>query len=304
MKHRWSLVFLLTLLLTILLGMLRPPSPVTGIPPEVFWIQKYQWGADHDMVLLGDSRTYRGLSPAVMQETLPEYRIANFGFSGNGLIPPYLEASERLLDPLSTRKTLVVAISPIALTPRAAADNGFLEVHRRHFVEASLERIFGNALHFLRPYEVSDVFNALVGRGNGYYQVYHPDGWVASRTIPDNPMEGMKAYQKIFVNNMVSEALIDGLIQAVQDWSAKGIRVYGVRLPCSSEMIALENAKSGFDEKALGERFELAGGKWISYADGEYHSYDGSHLREDAARRLSQDLASVLRRDSEVEQAP
>jgi hypothetical protein len=58
-------------------------------------------------------------------------------------------------------------------------------------------------------------------------------------------------------------------------------------------MVALEAERSDFDEPAFAEAFERAGGAWLRFS-GSYHSYDGSHLREDAARALSRDVATVI----------
>lgn len=53
--------------------------------PDSFWLQKANAEARYDIVLLGDSRVYRGISPEDMAIVLDGYEILNFGFSANGL---------------------------------------------------------------------------------------------------------------------------------------------------------------------------------------------------------------------------
>jgi hypothetical protein len=53
--------------------------------------------------------------------------------------------------------------------------------------------------------------------------------------------------------------------------------------------------RSGFDEKTFVVRFEAAGGIWLNLDQTAYHTYDGSHLREDAAVELSGDVARLMR---------
>ena len=61
------------------------------IPVDVYATIKAHWHPHSlDVVLAGDSRIYRGVSPKAMSETLPGLRVGNFGFSSVALAEPYL----------------------------------------------------------------------------------------------------------------------------------------------------------------------------------------------------------------------
>jgi hypothetical protein len=97
LKNRTLICVCLSIPLLILGSLLRPeetailpfsydPMHTTGAVSERFWVMKAQGMSRYDMILMGDSRVYRGLSPQAMEEVLPGERILNFGFSGGGFV--------------------------------------------------------------------------------------------------------------------------------------------------------------------------------------------------------------------------
>jgi hypothetical protein len=274
-----------------------PPAYLvtTGVTPERFWTRKAHWPGAFDLVLAGDSRVYRGLSPAAMRPLLADRRIANFGFPGCGLTRPYLEAAHALLDPARTERAIVLGVTPHSLTPHAARDNGFLVETRRPIPEAYARMYLAPVDRFFRPIDVATQIRELAqpeGRIAGQYlEEYHEDGWVASRHVPEQPDAALGEYRRVL--EPVAPELIEGLVETVAAWARGGVRVFAFRPPTSASMVELEAQRGRFDEGAFVEAFQRAGGIWLRL-DGPYHSYDGSHLRDDAARELSRDLAAAI----------
>ena len=62
-----------------------------------FWAAKSFPGRLFEGVLIGDSRVYRGLSPAVMDDRLGVGTVHNFGYSSARFARPYLNAAAALL---------------------------------------------------------------------------------------------------------------------------------------------------------------------------------------------------------------
>jgi hypothetical protein len=50
-----------------------------------YWVVKTHIQKNYDIILLGDSRVYRGISPSTMEQSMQGVRILNFGYSGGGL---------------------------------------------------------------------------------------------------------------------------------------------------------------------------------------------------------------------------
>lgn len=263
----------------------------SGLAPASFWATKASWAACADIVIAGDSRVYRGVSPAEISRVLPQCRILNYGFDGVGYDRRYLAGIERVLDPNTVLPTIVLGISPHSLTPQAVIEgNSAAQLHaaRRPWpLVWQVSQPFDRVMQFLTPLAAGE-FRTPWKR---YYQNFHADGWVASSRRPEQPTVGLGAYRGRFVNNRVSSQQVDDLLAGVADWTRRGVRVFGFRPPTCSEMVEVEDRQSGFEEAAFVRRFQAAGGTWLALSQTDYHSYDSSHLRADAAVRFSHDLA-------------
>lgn len=299
-RERCVYVLLLSVVFIVAAGSLRPESQLVnrGMDPRAFWARKASSHGDYDAVLAGDSRVYRGLWPRAIAESMPQIRVINFGFPGTGLSKAYLAAVEKRLDPASPRKLIVLGITPHALTAGAAQANGFLAERGKSVFDRWAAMSLGRGLSYLDPMPPRRLLTKLLGRESPpsflYYQHFHPDGWVASRRAPEDPQEALEPYRKALEATRVSRAVVDELLDAVRRWTSQGIAVCGFRPPTTAAMVALENACADFDEAGFARAFRSAGGTWLSFDIERYHTYDGSHLREDSARQLSLDLAARL----------
>ncbi len=280
--------------------MFRPP-PAEDLAegedaiPAYFWIQKIAHLQAYDLVVMGDSRVYRSISPQAMQAYLPGYRILNFGFSAGGLNSVMYAEAERRLDPGSDIRTIVLGVTPHALTPSTMDNAQYVRLlaMQRSYVDLLPLPV----LDFFSPIAPEDILaivNPPETHSDYYYQEWFADGWIASNREPPDPSRGLRAYSDIFDDNQVSSLLLEALYQQVAVWTQAGIQVYGFRVPTTTAMVELENASSGFDEEAFRIAFEDAGGIWFSFPVERYASYDSSHLHRDSAVLLSGDLAGCI----------
>jgi hypothetical protein len=311
-KDRSFISLLLFIPLLVLAAELRPkPAPVVVLPIDVdqvaqsgavgeqFWVLKTHGRARFDMVLMGDSRVYRGLSPQAMESILSGTRILNFGYSGGGLDPVMYAAADGKLDPGSDHKSIVFGVTPLTLTPYAARNQHYLQELSRPADYVYLRLYWLPLVHSLETLDVSDLTRAVHASPSqtqaGYYQEFHNDGWIASWTIPEDPYRTLPSFRDIFSQTPVSQSLVQELMDQTRTWVAAGIRVYAFRVPSSPAMVALEDQISGFDEAAFVAQFQAAGGIWFSIPLEPYHSYDGSHLTKQSALQLSIDLANLIK---------
>ena len=95
--------------------------------------------------------------------------------------------------------------------------------------------------------------------------------------------------------------LINSLLEQVQKWHSRGIKVYGLRIPTSAAMRNVENEYSQFNESGFIDDFSKAGGIWIPVEIDGYISYDGSHLRADSAVKLSKVVGEFIEHRLSVE---
>jgi hypothetical protein len=278
-------------------GLLRPVD-VTGLPPSEFWAEKMAWRACADLVLAGDSRTYVGVAPEGMRESRPGRRVLNFGFDNGAFTGAYLDAVERILDPASPHRTVVLGITPHALTLDAARDNWFERLRRTgaprpHPLKLKLSRLLDR---FSEPVPPEKAFLLLFDPESAprHRREYRADGWMASRLTPEMPGKGLEVASGWFREGGVDEGMVAALIDRVERWTASRIRVCAFRPPIAPELAAFEDRAGRFDAAAFRKRFEAAGGLWVAIAPEAYRTYDGSHLDRDSALDLGRQLARLL----------
>ena len=312
MKDRSVISIILFFPLLVLVAALKPkPVPLVVLPlssdpvqqsgavGERFWVLKTHAKTRFDMILMGDSRVYRGLSPEEVESILSSYRILNFGYSGGGLNSVMFAAAERRLDPRSMQKSIVFGVTPLALTLYAEKNTHYLQELNRPSDYIYLHIYWLQLAHLFESIDLRDISSMITGKNEsrmqwGYYQEFHDDGWIASWSIPEDPYRTLPSFRDIFSQTPVSQKVVQELMDQTRLWTAGGVKVYGFRVPSSQAMVALEDQMSGFDETAFVEQFKSAGGIWFSIPLEPYHSFDGSHLTKQAAQRLSVDLAKLI----------
>ena len=299
---------LVALALIILIGFLfsgkREPARESDLVKERFWALKTRFlKAEYNVVVCGDSRVYRGISPAAMNSLLPGFKIVNFGYSLGSLDRLMMKNAESLLDPKAKNRVIVLGVTPSALTPLAAKNEQYLSIKRKPFSEVVESVYFLPVTTFLmpiRPKEVKNLFSGAKTRNKRYYEyhgyeTYYDDGWVAAGTEDLRPEKQLSMYRARFISYQVSPDLSRDLLEVVREWKSKGIQVFGYRPPTTHAMVALEDSMSGFREAEFIREFESVGGIWLRFNIDDYVSYDGSHLAAESAKQFSRDLAAKIR---------
>lgn len=287
-------------ILIFLFGSIKPepvdPLVASREASNWFWTYKVHNKNVYDMVLIGDSRLYRGISPSAMQDVLgKDFRILNFGFSSGGINKRMIKEALNRLDVNSKRKTVVLAVTPFSLTTEAAKNEHFLKEFTRPKEDVIQRLAYSPWWDFFKPVTPSLVRDFLLGKQKAppilYYQDFYSDGWVGSRTIPSDPDRAIKSYVKTFEKYQVDNNLINELCEQVRVLKARDINVFAFRPPVSNSMLALESKMSGFDQRRFVEQFHLNGGMWIDIHSSGYKTYDGSHMFKDSAIKYSTELA-------------
>ncbi|MDX1908222.1 MAG: hypothetical protein SF053_14395 [Bacteroidia bacterium] len=302
LRYRIPLTVLVMVVLLLAGARLRPVSPDPLIQSQAawdqFWVQKTFPQGSYDLLLLGDSRLYRGVSPAIMARTLTDTRIHNLGYSSGGLSPTLYQWATRLLD--TTRHPgIVLAISPWTLTETAARQEQLTRELSRPPADRFHRRYIAPWLTPWTPLTPREVYDHLAGTvvppASLYYQTFFPDGWVASRLVPADTARALEPYRLEYQTDRISPRLVAALGEQVQAWTRQGIRVWAFRPPTTRSMQVLEDELAPYDEAAIRQLITTSGGRWISLDPTRYQSYDGSHLDSASAVVLSADLAAAIR---------
>ena len=294
---RTRVTIVLSAALIVGLGFFRSDG-TSGTHPRVFWAAKVEWNHCADVVVAGDSRVVDDVAPSHMTGALGDLRIYNFGFMAVSWADEYLDAIERVLDPQSDSKIIVLGVSPPSCLLKGADWNGFLQAKRNADQRSVLDAgPVGEMLLFFEPMSVKDSLRRLAGIDprHRYMRDYRNDGWVGTRRHRNDTTLSVRGYAlQIFPENRADERVISRMLARVQTWSDRGILVCAFRPPTVRAMVRLEDEKSGFDETTFVERFEAAGGVWIDVDQYRYSSHDGSHLSRPGAIEFSRDLADRI----------
>lgn len=303
-----ALLLLLALIVVVENWVPLPTSPSLSQQGESlhFWVNKTFAPAQYEVILVGDSRLYRGLSPAQIQPYLPCQKILNFGYSSGGLNEEMFAIAAAKLTPKGRHRAVVLGVTPHSLSGNGRKNEAikkYMNISPLLRIRLAAPQAVGGAdlLQMFQPTSVSMVRQSLRNwilnhTPSRYIQTYHiASGWVASQMDPPAPESALASYAEAFRKTSVDPRSIDETINAVKQWQNSGIQVFGFRPPSSEKMVELENRLSSFDEQAFVTAFERAGGVWIHLpVPTSYMSYDGSHLDKASAQVLSQEIARTM----------
>jgi hypothetical protein len=295
------------LLLVIFVAIISATIVIFGLPSDSkkrivsknFWINKTHTNRKYSLIVSGDSRIYRGISPSEMEKVLDGYRGFNVGYSSGGFSKLMYDKIEQNIDFNAEKPVIVLGVSPWSLTPRAGQNkhlSGELNRKREELIQA---KYFSSVNTFFAPYTIKELYDKQTDKEEvkGVVYRYTSKGWVASNTDVPNPGKALGSERTAYVENQVSGELLSWLVEKVREWESKGVAVFAFRPPANHAMEALEDSLSGFREPHVVDELEKAGAVWFDFDIDEYFSYDGSHLDEQSAVKLSRKLALKIKQE-------
>jgi hypothetical protein len=260
------------------------------------FVEKVHSDKTYELLVLGDSRVYRGVSMSAFEDSLGLSSF-NIGFSAVIYTDDYFGFVEEKLDLESEKPTLLLGISPHSLT-RYTHPNGHIHQIKKIKREEVLRyKYLLRITSVFSPYTYSEVLKLIQGKNkkDGFIQdFYFNDGWIYSDYDVRFPNSALKSYSSTFKNRIIDQDILNNLLDKIKEWKQKGYDVYAFLIPSSYNMETLERLKSGFSDNAIAKDFIGSGANWIRL-DSVYRSYDGSHLIGEDAIRLSRVLAHKIK---------
>lgn len=305
-RQRILLSLGLTLILLIIGGWYFPEIPSSSMQSDLFWSNKVEPNEQFEVVFIGDSRIYRGINPVIITEELSEidsFSVFNYGFSSAGLDPAFMDAGAALLKSSSKQRILVLGVTASSLADENLANPHHWQEKNRHPVEIWQRKYINPYLSLFDPTSPLVLRNAYRGEKIGYYQEHQQNGWIASDKLPRDDWNGYGHIQKTYPTVKFSSSVRENLIKKVAEWEAEGIQVFGFRPPAAAHFEAIE--MQYYPEKALIAQFEAVGGTWIEISNRKsYITYDGNHLEEQSARKLSRFVGKAIKNSLKPKERP
>ncbi len=291
----WS-TLLLAAVLTGALSFVLPKNHEKYLA-EHFWTRKTFAQSRYDVVLMGDSRVYRGLSPEVMQDELPGLRILNFAYSNGGLNPTMFRAAESKLNNSSEKKVIVMGVAANTITEYTENNMQFIQELSRPREEIIERLYFGQIKYWFSPTSPEGIKELVRGDepASYYTNEYYLNGYVKSVLFPPDTMRAIPSYIKDFTHYKVDNDKLESLFSQISTWTDDGIVVLGFRPPVSHPMYMLEDTMGLYNEAAIKAGFIQTGGYWLDLNHTDYKTYDGSHLKVESAVKLSRKVGSEIK---------
>ncbi|MEG1980018.1 MAG: hypothetical protein RR060_04795 [Victivallaceae bacterium] len=304
------IVIVLTVLLLVEFNIYRfyivgKPGEVKALEMEQFLKNKVSGTECYNMVILGDSRTYIGLSPFEIATEVPGSAI-NLGYDSGGLNEELFKwVNSKRLRQIGEHRVVIMGISPYSLSTEARQNLNFNKYRRMVASTPEMTDKYGLGKvlrQLLMPINLFGVSAAGVQTNkksdpnSKEERIFYDNGWnewrseLKAERVKEAPLE----YEYIFNATQVDNQSLNEVYDWTRRWSEDGVMVIGVRMPLTPELLKVENEKSGFDEATFRREFEAAGGKYLTFSPEGYLLFDGSHLEAESARRFSTGLGKTI----------
>ncbi len=289
-KTLLSLLWVLPVLLIATIFIL-PPLPSSPMKRDSFWAHKVNSVDCFDIVYTGDSRVYRGIDPAVVEE-LTGFKGFNFAFSSADVDSLLLnQAASRLS--AKGRRILVIGISVNSFLSRSPKESN---AHLKSLMQIPDKDLWFRThwypqLSMFDARAVSDLYKYL--KHERYDEQYHlTSGFAASDKTPSDTNEALPLYKNEFSQYTFSESKLIAFNRCINELKTQGIQIVLVRMPVTHAMQVLEDS-----EGELLKQYQYDaeyGDQHVFDGWGTYTTFDGSHLNSESAKRFSKDLGVYL----------
>ena len=247
---------------------------------DSFWAEKVYGKSQYDILLMGDSRTYMGVSPKTLRSRVPSMSIYNFGFSAGHINNQLLEEGQKKLQ--NGKRFLIFLCTSSNLRDM---NNDHLFSIRKPTV---FSRIF--PLHFIQMRDCSQ-FNNSADLG------FLPQRCEKNKVLCLNIFA---MHNILFQIRPFRPSDFKHFVQNLKWCKRNNIKVVAHRMVSCREMDELEDKLSGVDWNKIKQAVLEEGFVWLERPPSplleqiEEHCYDASHLNAEGAELFSNWLGQEL----------
>ena len=293
-RINFIVIFILLLIFVPLIARIKPLKQNSPFNIDSFWASKTFPDKKPNILFYGDSRTYRGINPDDVSAFFPGYRVHNMGYSSGGMNKKALNFCLSTIDTTEKQPIIVLGITPFSLSEEARKNKQLTQENTRPFYEIIERKYIYPMVSAFEPIDLNPMI--FPGQEPHYYQYFNKNGWVSSYKIPEDTTEALPSYKKQYEHTIASEESVNETLLFVKNCTKRGISVYGFQPPVTKAMDLLEQQMSGFDVYDFKKRFVSSGGIWLDIpCRYGFHSYDGSHLDDISARKLSTVIGKMMK---------
>ncbi len=292
-KIKTLISLFMTLLIACLIKAVLPKPYINKEMENEFWIKKTHSKKKVNMVIGGDSRTYRGVSTKHLLASMQNINAVNLGYSDGGINSEYLEFLHERLTAKPELKVMLFGITPHTLLKKCSTNEHLKSIQSKTSSEIFSGMHYDQFLKYLPPYTPFELFD---DSSNAYIIKYHQDGYAASDNYKGDFDYTYWVYWDTFSKEKVSDSLINVFIEDINKYQKEGIKIFAFEPPISEHMKEIERNHSGLAMPKFIERLQKNGVHWIHLDHSAFKSYDGSHIFHEDAERMSTYLGQEIKK--------
>ena len=261
-----------------------------------FWSHKVHSLEKANILILGSSQIYRGIAPHILTKENQNLTAINLGFSSGGLNQEIYRFAESKLRKNDTR-IIILGINPYVLLDHTEENKAYRRILQQPFSEVFENIYLKPFLMYFTPYSVVELFKSKQNQPihKRLSSNYYDSGWAASNSNLINLNRGINNSKKTYSKEKLSNRLFEHLISQITEWENNNIKVFTFRPPTTKAVRDIENHLGGFNQEYVASRISSTGATWISIDNYEsYNTYDGVHLLEESAIRLSNIISKEI----------
>jgi len=273
----------------IFLFLFRDTPDASLLKREAFWAEKLEIEQKYDIVFVGDSRVYRGISPYPFDSL--GIRMYNFGFSACAVVHSVVEKALNKLD-CSGSKAIVLAYNPRGFTDDFSTQS-FDEYNSLSPTDLKIKTLVYPLLYKFDRIAVSELKDLFGFKSKGVTEYFLDNGWVAvSAKAPEGDIrEIVKRHAYQLEGAEIKADRIRNFVSIGDSLIKLGFKVFMLRVPVDSTLRVLEDSLLDFDEFGLLEQAKEHGVIYVEEPQLDLYQYDASHLDSNSAIIYSEFLA-------------
>jgi hypothetical protein len=292
-------------ILTIILGLFI--SVIFGLITKInnpdqdirrLFVYKTHYPKKYNLIIAGDSRTYRAVSSKIIADSLNGNAI-NLGYSSASFSKLLVNhINNKITTDKSVKRIIILGITPLSINIDEE-QNGHLQEMLNLKKEEVIDYLyFYPVKNFFVPRKLNLLFAKDTNTANFIQKCHMQEGWIESDFIKPMPTLALLSYYKEYKNigKKFSYSILDSLCNNIRNWKKQKIDVYAFFPPSSEKMEILEDNFFQIDRTKVVKNVINAGAKWIRL-DSLYYSYDGSHLCAKSAQTLSKEIAHKIKQN-------
>lgn len=250
---------------------------------DLFWVEKVYGKSQYDILLMGDSRTYEGVSPKMLRNRVPRVSIYNFGFFAAHINEQLLKEAEKRLRTDGKRFLIFSCTSRNLMDLK---NEHFFSIHK----PTAFSRIF--PVCFIKQRYQKSICGDF-GDNLGF------SGW---KRVRDEAVycEMLKRCIAYSVKRLFTPSDFKHFVQNLKWCKRNNIKVVAYRMVSCREMDELEDKLSGVDWNKIKQAVLDEGFVWLERPPSplleqiEEHCWDASHLNAEGAELFSNWLGQEL----------